>query len=69
MLVEFRLVVFRPFKGEVIEGKILDVSPTGIRSTLLPPHQLNDNHVSMLRCTNIYKFISNLRMTSRYLAL
>jgi hypothetical protein len=32
--VEFRIIVFRPFKGEILEGKIVDSSPIGIRSTL-----------------------------------
>ncbi len=30
--VEFRLIVFRPFKGEVIVGKIVGSDPHGIRS-------------------------------------
>ena len=29
-LVEFRLVVFRPFKGEIIEGVIVGSTPHGI---------------------------------------
>ena len=32
--VEFRLVVFRPFKGEVITGKISSSSEGGIRVAL-----------------------------------
>lgn len=31
-LVEFRLVVFRPFKGEIIEGKISSSDNDGIKS-------------------------------------
>lgn len=30
--VEFRLVVFRPFKGEIIEGKISGSDQEGIKS-------------------------------------
>ena len=33
-LVEFRLIVFRPFKGEIILGKISSSSEYGIKSTL-----------------------------------
>lgn len=33
-VVEFRLVVFRPFKGEVILGKISSSSAFGIKSKL-----------------------------------
>ncbi|EGF81868.1 hypothetical protein BATDEDRAFT_86925 [Batrachochytrium dendrobatidis JAM81] len=33
--VEFRMIVFRPFKGEILEGKIKDCSPTaGVRITM-----------------------------------
>lgn len=28
--VEFRLIVFRPFKGEILEGTLHDCDPTGI---------------------------------------
>lgn len=31
--VEFRLIVFRPFKGEIIEGKISGSDHEGIKST------------------------------------
>lgn len=34
--VEFRLVVFRPFKGEIIHGVILDSSVEGIRGIRSP---------------------------------
>ena len=33
-VVLFRLVVFRPFQGEILQGKIASASPTGIRSNL-----------------------------------
>ena len=32
MLVEFRLIVFRPFKGEIILGRISSASEWGIKS-------------------------------------
>ena len=32
-LVRFRMVVFRPFVGEIITGKILSTNPDGIRVT------------------------------------
>jgi DNA-directed RNA polymerase III subunit RPC8 len=32
--VEFRLIVFRPFRGEIIEGKIISSSKEGIRVSL-----------------------------------
>ncbi|KAI9819545.1 MAG: DNA-directed RNA polymerase III subunit rpc25 [Pycnora praestabilis] len=45
--VEFRLVVFRPFKGEIILGKISSASEYGIKIRLdffddifIPPHLL-----------------------------
>ncbi|KAI9702053.1 MAG: DNA-directed RNA polymerase III subunit rpc25 [Candelina mexicana] len=45
--VEFRLIVFRPFKGEVIVGRIIGADPHGIRigleffnDILVPPHLL-----------------------------
>lgn len=34
---EFRLVVFRPFKGEVIMGRISRCSPEGIHGTQFDP--------------------------------
>jgi DNA-directed RNA polymerase III subunit RPC8 len=33
LAVVFRLVVFRPFKGEIIQGSIIDANPEGLRST------------------------------------
>ena len=33
ILVEFRLIVFRPFKGEIITGRITGATETGIRGT------------------------------------
>ncbi|KAI9838681.1 MAG: hypothetical protein M1819_004995 [Sarea resinae] len=45
--VEFRLIVFRPFKGEILFGKISSSSPAGIKIRLdffddifVPPHLL-----------------------------
>lgn len=35
VLVKFRLIVFRPFKGEIILGKITSSSENGIKSTSL----------------------------------
>ena len=35
-LVEFRLIVFRPFKGEIILGKINSAAEWGLKSELLP---------------------------------
>lgn len=29
--VEFRLIVFRPFRGEILEGTIVDAEPSGMR--------------------------------------
>jgi DNA-directed RNA polymerase III subunit RPC8 len=34
MLVTFRLIVFRPFIGEVLSGKVLSQSPLGIRVSM-----------------------------------
>jgi DNA-directed RNA polymerase subunit E'/Rpb7 len=34
-LVEFRLIVFRPFKGEVMLGRIRSSTPQGINCRLL----------------------------------
>ena len=42
--VEFRLVVFRPFKGEVILGKISSSSLQGIKSN--PPNLHTHEHFS-----------------------
>ena len=33
-IVEFRLIVFRPFKGEIILGRISNASEMGMKSTL-----------------------------------
>jgi len=48
--VEFRLIVFRPFKHEIMIGKISSCGPTGVRvrtdffdEILIPPHMLPDN--------------------------
>ena len=41
-LVKFRLVVFRPFKGEVIAGKIESASEHGIKGII----QLFSNYLS-----------------------
>ncbi|KAF3938452.1 hypothetical protein ABW19_dt0203321 [Dactylella cylindrospora] len=45
--VEFRLIVFRPFKGEVLSGRISNSSPAGIHIRLdffdeifIPPHYI-----------------------------
>ncbi|KZF23793.1 putative DNA-directed RNA polymerase III subunit 22.9 kDa [Xylona heveae TC161] len=50
--VEFRMIVFRPFKGEILNGKISSSSPAGIRIRLdffddifVPPHLLFDGSV------------------------
>lgn len=50
--VEFRLVVFRPFIGEVLTGTIANCSPEGIKVTLgffddilIPKHLLFENTV------------------------
>ncbi len=44
-IVEFRLIVFRPFKGEIVEGQITSSSIEGIQSEspiiLLPLHPSN----------------------------
>ncbi|KAL1297681.1 hypothetical protein AAFC00_006233 [Neodothiora populina] len=32
--VDFRLIVFRPFKGEILQGKIVSNTPLGIRITM-----------------------------------
>ena len=34
--VNFRLIVFRPFKGEIIVGQIASASDLGIKSMALP---------------------------------
>ncbi|KAI9740568.1 MAG: DNA-directed RNA polymerase III subunit rpc25 [Cirrosporium novae-zelandiae] len=48
--VEFRMVVFRPFKGEIIMGKIASATPKGIKISLdffedivVPPRLLFEN--------------------------
>lgn len=41
--VEFRLVVFRPFKNEVLVGRISSATDLGIRSTL-PFHLYSPVH-------------------------
>lgn len=35
-LVEFRMIVFRPFKGEIITGTVQNCTPAGIQSQDLP---------------------------------
>ena len=48
MTVEFRIIVFRPFKGEIILGKISSSSEQGIKSQHCPvafPFLLLAKHV------------------------
>ena len=37
IIVEFRIVVFRPFKGEIILGRISNASEFGMKSTFRDP--------------------------------
>lgn len=41
MAVKFRLIVFRPFKGEIILGKITGVSEHGLKSLFFSPYLLD----------------------------
>ena len=37
MAVDFRLIIFRPFKGEIITGQILGATDGGIKGIILLP--------------------------------
>jgi DNA-directed RNA polymerase subunit E'/Rpb7 len=39
--VEFRIVVFRPFKGEVLQGRITSGTQAGVHSKLRPSFTLS----------------------------
>ena len=40
MAVDFRLIIFRPFKGEIITGQIVGATDGGIKGTIALPSKL-----------------------------
>jgi hypothetical protein len=70
VLVQFRLIVFRPFKHEVMLGKINSSSPTGIkRELLLWPTSPSIALLSLCfpgsrLCTYLLDFISRIAFSS-----
>ena len=50
--VEFRLVVFHPFKGEVMFARISSCSPNGIhRAYTAPMHPMHRQHTATNICS------------------
>lgn len=45
LIVKFRMIVFRPFKGEIMLGKIASATEKGIKSTCFNIPALSDGHV------------------------
>jgi len=44
--VEFRLLVFRPFKGEIIAGRISSCTEQGIRGMSSSPSDIQDSRIA-----------------------
>jgi DNA-directed RNA polymerase III subunit RPC8 len=62
--VKFRLILFRPFNGEIIEGKVLSSSPGGLKVSLgfyddivIPSHLLpSPSEYEVTQSTWLWKF-------------